>query len=270
MPEFTVLIAVYRGDSAVLFRRALDSIAANSIQPKCTVLVIDGPIPDAIEDVIADFGARCPLKVARLPQQGGLAAALNAGLVEVQTEWVVRADADDFNLANRFAVLANAMSDGCDLIGSFVREMDPATGKAVVRSVPLSHREIVSFALRRNPFNHMSVAFRTQVVRDVGGYPSLHLREDYGLWIHLLAGGAIAKNIPLVLVEAAAGSEMYRRRGGWRYSLHELHLQRLLVEKLEKAKIVAFIEGAARAVIFLSPSFVRAFVYRTFLRVSHP
>jgi glycosyltransferase involved in cell wall biosynthesis len=213
--DFTILMAVYKGDCALLLERALSSVFSNNLLPNAMVLVVDGPVSTEIQQVIDRYSVKPGVLVLALPVNKGLAFALNAGLALVETEWVVRADADDLNRPTRFETLHDAMEDSVDLIGSSIHEIERDGQLIAERRLPLNHDEIAKFMLRRNPFNHMSVAFRSSLARQCGGYPYLHLREDYGLWIRMHARGARMRNLPQVLVDATTGRDMYARRGGW-------------------------------------------------------
>lgn len=267
--EFTVLMAVYGGDDPDCFSKALNSVFSNSLLPNAVVLVVDGPVPLSIQSVIEQHRDNAGMIIVELPKNKGLAKALNAGLAQVRTEWVVRADADDINHVNRFVSLNHAMDNSVDLLGSSIREVE-YSGKVICeRQVPLRHDEIVKFMRRRNPFNHMSVAFRTDMARRCGGYPVLHLREDYALWIKMYILGARMRNLPENLVDATTGREMYERRGGWRYALGEWSLQRLLVESQLKRPVQAAIDLHLRALVFMGPRAMRRLIYEKLLRNRH-
>ena len=49
---FTVLMAVYCRDSTALFGMAVESVFANTLQPKAFILVVDGPVSIALEQAI--------------------------------------------------------------------------------------------------------------------------------------------------------------------------------------------------------------------------
>jgi glycosyltransferase involved in cell wall biosynthesis len=264
--DFTVLMAVYGGDDAYCFSKALNSVFSNSRLPNAVVLVVDGPVPLSIQQVIAQH-RHCPgMLIVQQPSNRGLAEALNAGLAHIRTEWVVRADADDFNHPNRFETLCTAMDDSVDLLGSSIREVERDGQVICERRLPLHHNDLAKFMRRRNPFNHMSVAFRTELARQCGGYPVLHLREDYALWIRMYARGARMRNLPQNLVDATTGREMYERRGGWRYAKGEWTLQALLVTERVKSPVQAAIDLLLRSVIFLAPRSLRRVIYENLLR----
>ena len=263
---FTVLMAVYRADSVRLFLRAVDSAYANSLPPDHFVLVVDGPIPAELDAAINYVASRYRMEVLRLAKNRGLAEALNAGLQHVRTEWVVRADADDWNLPDRFERQAEVATDGLDLMGGAILETDQDAKPLAIRRTPTKHEDIIRYARTRNPFNHMTVAFRARLARECGGYPVLRLREDYGLWALMLHRNARTLNLSTVLVHATAGLGMYRRRGGLRYARDEYQLQCHLVKCGLKGPFLGALHAISRAVVFLLPAAVRGLIYQRLLR----
>jgi glycosyltransferase involved in cell wall biosynthesis len=264
--DFSVLLAVYKRDDPLLFHMALTSVYANSLQPYELVVVADGELTEDLLLILDDFSVKHSLRLVQLPINVGLANALNAGLSTVKTKYTVRADADDFNYPNRFELLVAKLSEGFDLVGSGIREVDKAGVEVAFRSCPLTEDEIKQFVRKRNPFNHMAVGFRTAAVLEVGGYPSIYLKEDYALWSKLLANGCKVCNLDAILVDATAGTEMFQRRGGLRYAMAELDLQCHLVSCKLKSPLSALVDGFLRSTIFLAPNAVREFVYLRFLR----
>lgn len=266
---FTVLMATYAKDDPALLTKAVESVFQNDYLPDDFILVIDGPLPPPLKETVQQLQINHPLRTIPLQENGGLAKALNAGLKESNTDWIVRADSDDINLPNRFSSLAHTASETVnrlDLIGSSIIEVDPDGKKLAVRKTPTKHKDIVSFAATRNPFNHMSVAYKRELALFCGGYPDIHLKEDYGLWASMIKHGARCQNIDSPLVKATTGPDMYRRRGGLKYALAEMELQNHLFQCRLKSRSKALIHGFARATIFILPPRAREFIYLKLLR----
>jgi glycosyltransferase involved in cell wall biosynthesis len=265
--SFCVLMCVYVRDDARLLSRALDSIFTNTLQPDQVVVVQDGPVTPCLENVLKKFSSK-KMEIVALPKNIGFARALNEGLKNVRTHWIMRADADDINLPTRFSRTMGFLRENADvaIVGSQILEIDSDGVPQSIRYVPVNHDDIKEFLRRRNPFNHMSVAFRRSVVLSVGGYPELSLREDYGLWALTISRGAKCANLTDVLVHATAGNEMYRRRGGMSYSLGEIQLQHLLYHLGIKGGFSAILHGIMRALVFLSPTAFRGWMYKNYLR----
>ena len=71
---------------------------------------------------------------------------------------------------------------------------------------------------------------KTKLIKSVGGYPNIYLREDYGLWVKLSKEGAIFHNIDEVLVHVNGGKSLYKRRSGFKNAIAEYKLQILLYQ----------------------------------------
>jgi len=264
--DFTVLMSVYDRDDVTLFVRAIDSVYQNILQPMETILVVDGEVNSLLNDSIVRSTQKYGINCQRLKYNVGLRCALNYGLQFVRTAWVARADADDFNLPNRFSTQIELARKGFDLIGSFVQEVNTDGTLQKIRRLPCQHVSIVRFASRRNPFNHMSVMFRTELVGKCGGYPALYLREDYGLWALMIYNKAKLVNIDEVLVVATAGSGMINRRRGLSSALAEIRLQKHLNQCSIKNPCSAVVDCFLRGILLLLPTPLLSLLYNFMLR----
>jgi glycosyltransferase involved in cell wall biosynthesis len=263
-------MALYRRDKPSLFEKALQSIFDNTLQPQQILLVVDGPIPVGLENMLFKFHKLFPNRITelRLKENLGLAKALNEGLQQISQEWVVRADADDVNLPNRFEELANIIHarPDLDILGSAIAEVDESGNFLAKRVVPCDQSAIFKYAQFRNPMNHMSVAFKRKSILGLGGYPNLHLKEDYALWAKALGHQLKFANTEQVLVHATTNMSMYDRRGGFRLAKTEIALQQLLVSCGLKSAPRAVFDGLVRAGFCLVPSQFRRFLYLKLLR----
>ena len=73
------------------------------------------------------------------------------------------------------------------ILGSFIKEFNSTPGDLnQIRKVPSNTIDINLRKKFRNPFNHMTVAFKKTAVEEVGGYKDMPGYEDYYLWLRLL------------------------------------------------------------------------------------
>jgi glycosyltransferase involved in cell wall biosynthesis len=263
-------MSVYAKEKAEHLRAAFSSLAAMSDLDAMDelLLVLDGPIGSSLSQEIEHWRQRLRIRTVALSENAGLAVALNTGLKEVRSPWVMRFDTDDICLRHRVSVQLPMMASGhFDLIGSQIHEfMMEGDDPHQARVVPVSHAEIVKYSKRRNPFNHMTVCFRTELALKLGGYPCLPYMEDYALWVAMLRDGAKVGNSSEVLVHARIGSGMYERRGGLEYAHCEVRLQRFLYRIGHKSAAQAVLHGVLRGAVFLSPVRLRQWVYENLLR----
>jgi glycosyltransferase involved in cell wall biosynthesis len=266
MSKFSVLIPVYQKEDPQIFSAALRSIFLNTLQPDDVLLVCDGPLSPELEKVINSYHCFSNFRILRIEKNQGIVNALNTGLKQVLYDVVVRCDSDDINHPERFEKLISKIEAGYDVVGSQTDEIDRSGQVMVKKILPVTHNEIKMYAVKRNPINHMTVAYRASHVLNVGGYPEIYLKEDYALWAKLMHSGCRFVNLSESLVFANGGIAMYSRRGGLRAALSELQLQTILVQCGVSKFVYAYFIGLIRAIILLSPISFRAFVYRKILR----
>lgn len=265
-PDFTALGAFWSEDSPRLLERALLSINDNSLLPLEIVLVQDGEVSPNLSTVIENYRGEVPLKLLRLPNNSGLGRALNLGMESVSTDFVIRFDADDFSLPFRFMTTMKALDAGYDLVGAQVLEVNEPKTPNTIRRVPLCTSGIQRLLPYRSPLNHMTVGFRTSAIKRIGGYPDIRQREDYGLWLRLIAAGSSVINIDEILVEASTGDNFMQRRGGYRNVIAEYKLRKLAVALRVQKLIPAVMIGTLRSILFLLPSAMRKYIYFWILR----
>ena len=215
--DFTCLLPVHAGDNAAHFVLALESVAMGTLAPTVIMICQDGDLPADLAAIVADGMQRFGAQVARNPGSKGLHHNLNhaAGLVE--TPWLCRADADDLNAPDRFAAQVDYLREHpqIDVLGGAIAEFWPS-GASREKPLPTDHADILRWARYRSPINHMTAFIRVAAFRAAGGYPDLPRKEDYGLWIKLIAHGRQFANLPRVLVRARLGDDFYDRRAGTR------------------------------------------------------
>lgn len=271
-PEpFSVLMPVYAGDDPAFLTRAFESVTVDQQRrPEEVVVVRDGPVPDPLEARLQELiaGSPVPVTVVELPENRGVAIALQSGLAACRFDIVARMDADDVSVPERFAVQVPLVESGVDLVGSALAEMGKDEHDLRgIRRPPLTHAAIDRSARFSSPFNHPTVVFRRAVVDRVGGYEQLMHLEDYWLWARMLSGGAHAANVaqPLLLFRVGAGT--YERRGGWRLVGPEIELQRRM-RRLGFTSRAQFVRNVlVRGVWRLVPVSLRRAVYgRVFVR----
>tara|TARA_B100001093_G_C26730271_1_gene971912 strand:+ start:255 stop:1097 length:843 start_codon:yes stop_codon:yes gene_type:complete len=263
---FTVLMSVYNKADPKLFKKAIHSIYKNTLLPDRVLIVLDGPLNQNLKEILEHLKEKYKFESLALDKNVGLAKALNFGLSKVSTDYVVRADADDINLSCRFKMLSNLMNENYDLAGSFIEEYDDNQLHKRIKKVPITKKNIEKYISYRNPFNHMTICFKTKLVKEVGGYPIVDLKEDYALWIKLFSKNLKVKNIDKVLVRVSAGNDMFERRRGLKSVISEIEIQKLLLENKLSNPLKSLMVFCFRSAILILPSKLIKFFYLSFLR----
>lgn len=271
MLKFSVLMSIYQKENPLYFRQALDSILNQTNNPTEIVIVKDGKLTQELEAVCLEYENRYTniVHFVELETNQGLGIALQIGLNHCRYDFVARMDTDDIAKVDRFEKQIKEFQndDSLDIIGSAIDEFSISIDKIdTVRKVPLLHREIMEYAKRRNPFNHMTVMFRKSAVLAVGNYQPFHLSEDYYLWYRLLSNGYKTKNLADSLVYARVDKEMFRRRGGVKYFLQELKLQKIFYQSNFITSFEYIRNVVIRMIARLIPNFLREVLYRNCMR----
>lgn len=266
---FSLLLPVYENDDPSQFTSAFSSsVTAQSLPPDEVVIVQDGAIPDALEKAVkvAVASTNVPVVYVRIPERGGLANALTAGLAACTNDIVARMDADDVSLSSRFERQLAKMHEGFDLVGTGMLEFTDDTSEVVGRRTPpTGAANIARYARFHDPFNHPTVMYRKDAVQRAGGYEDIGLMEDYWLFARMIHSGARVENLPDALLMYRIGAGAYSRRGGHRQFHAEVSLQRALrsIRFTTRAQFCRNI--AVRGIYRFIPVAVRTRLYRSFI-----
>lgn len=262
--RFSVLMSLYYKECSIHLKQCLQSLVEQTLPADEIILVLDGKIGPDLENVITECKKALPLTIIRLPENIGLGLALNEGLKHCRYEWVFRMDTDDICVPERFRIQMDAIKKdpAITLVGGQIMEFDDDIEQGTIKSVSLTHQQILQWAKKRNPFNHMTVAYKKSAVLAAGGYQHHLLMEDYNLWLRMLANNNQMQNLPQVLVYARTGQKMIKKRSGLMYIKSEWQLFRLKSNlKVGNAceRVVVFLLRSAPRVL---PTFVLTQIYR--------
>lgn len=271
-PAFSVAISVYKNDKPEELALALDSITEKqTVKPSQIVLVMDGPVSTALEQVIREYAERFPIfKILKLKTNQGLGNALQLAVNNSSHALVARMDSDDISVPDRFEQQLKAFCADPDLdiiggdIDEFVTEEKNVVAK---RRVPKTDGEIKAYMKKRCPLNHVTVMFRKDAVLRSGNYLDWFQNEDYYLWIRMQKAGCKMENTGTTLVKARVGADMYRRRGGWKYFRSEAGLQKYM-RKEKLISLPLYLVNVTKRLIVqvLLPNRLRGWVFQRFAR----
>lgn len=186
----SVLIAAYNEEAVIA--GTLESIAKQNYGGLLTVIVIDDGSSDntttAVHDWVAKNGTDAiKYVVLNMPKNGGKSAALNYGLNQVDTEYTLTIDADTYlfkdSLNHIVANIVNGPENTAAVAGAILarnsrknwltkmQEFDYFLGIGVVkRTQSLFQGTLVAQGAHS--------IYRTELLRDVGGWPEDCVGED--------------------------------------------------------------------------------------------
>lgn len=194
-----VTVVVITRDRPHMLRQALASVLGQVGGPVPVVCVVDGVSGDTTE-VLAAFPQ---VRVIRQADARGPAAARNAGLAAVRTDWVAFLDDDDVWAPDKLLAQRRALAAAPEARWCHTGAMAVAADLTPVGAMRARHSGDVHAAiLSANVVcgGGSSVYAHTETVRRVGGFdPEVRRHEDWDLWIRLAAVSPLtAVDRPLV------------------------------------------------------------------------
>lgn len=269
--NFSVCMSVYKNDKPDNFLTAVRSIYNQSRKPNDIVLVVDGPIGEALHNAIEVLKNEISvLNVVWLKENMGHAIARQTGLEVAKNDLIAIMDSDDISVGDRFEKQLAVFEQDADVsvVGGLINEFIGVPSNIIgTRIVPQDDEAIKEYLKSRCPMNLVTIMMRKSHVQKVGGYIDWYCEEDYYLWIRLALAGYKFYNIQENLVDVRVGEEMYQRRGGWRYFKSEAKLQHYML-KHGIINIVRYMYNVLIrfAVQVAMPNSMRGWVFRKFAR----
>jgi glycosyltransferase involved in cell wall biosynthesis len=196
LPRVSVLLPAYNAE--IWIGEAIASILGQTLSD-LELIVIDDGSTDRTADVIHGFDdAR--IRSFRVPNEG-IAAALNRGLTLARAPLAARQDADDLSELDRLKAQVDFLDaqPRTAVVGTDYTIID-GQGRRLHRTSLFTSSDDLRFGqVFANQFCHGSVMFRTDVIRDVGGYDTAMVpAEDYDLFSRVTRDWSVANlRVPL-------------------------------------------------------------------------
>ena len=269
--QFSVLISVYKKEKPEYLKTALQSIINQTLKPAEIVIVKDGLLTQELDDCIKEYEKQYPelLKIIAFKENRGRGLAFRDGVIACKYDYIARMDSEDIAKPERFAKQFQYLKQHpkTALLGTWITEFSKDENKPdTLTELPCTHKELLKYAKKRNPFRHMTMLLKKEAVIKAGNYRDFLWFEDYELWIRMLQKGYIAANIPEYLVNVRADEEMFARRGGCQYLKQDYKFQKVLIETGFITVSEFFMNIVIRTIVRLMPNYIRRKIYEYLLR----
>lgn len=216
MPEVSVLMTVYNG--LPFLEKAVESILLQTLRDFRFVIVDDGSTDGTAEYLKSLDDDRV---IVLTQSNQGTAAAANFGLTEIQTSFIARMDADDIAMPNRLEVQLDFLKQHSNvgIVGSQVAPIGDA-GHGGSLALPTTHQQIFTAMMEgRHGLAHSSLMLRTQTLKEIGGYWSLPLIDDWDMMLRMGEVSSMA-NINEVLLHYRVHQGSLNGQSMWRMHRH--------------------------------------------------
>lgn len=219
LPAVTVLLSVH--NNAQTLDKALATVFSQTLQPE--VVCINDASTDKTAEVLSAWQEKMGKKLRVLVNEKnlGLTKSLNKGLKQIETPYTARIDADDWWEPTKLEKQINFLESNPDygIIGCWYT--NHRFRKTSQHRPPMTDAAIRKAILHLNPFAHSSVVFRTDLIRNLGGYnETVKYGQDYELWLRLLPKTKFF-NFPQNLCHRlfTGGISIERQRDQMRYAM---------------------------------------------------
>ena len=184
--KVTILISIH--NSAETLDRTFESLLVQTTQD-FVIMAIDDASTDTSRDKLRvwqeKFGReRFSLLINDVNL--GLTRSLNRGLENIHTLYTARLDSDDWWEAEKLQKQIDYLDThpDCGIVGTDYTDHLLRTQKTHI--LPKTDAAIRSSIIRRNPFAHSAVMFRTKLIQEAQGYDeTVRYGQDYDLWLRL-------------------------------------------------------------------------------------
>ena len=202
VPKASVVLPIFNGEKYL--HEAIDSVLKQSFDDFELLLIDDGSADNTLEIInhYKSSDSRC-----RVFTRGnkGLVCSLNEGIEQARGEIILRMDADDICLPDRFEKQIDYLDEHpeCVALGAASILVDPDGLELCALSVFSEHDQIDSahFNGLGGALAHPTAAIRRRALLAVGGYDEKYKHaEDVDLFLRLAEYGKIANiSEPLLL-----------------------------------------------------------------------
>lgn len=185
--KVSILIPIQNEEKTL--NRCFESIKNQTFQD-FTIVCIDNGSQDKSYEILKKwqkiFGANC-FQIIRNETNLGITKALNQGLDIITTEFTARIDGDDWwktaKLGKQIAFLESHPEYG--VVGTNYINFKKDTEIKI--SVPKTDKEIKESIVKKNPFAHSCVVFRTALIKKLESYDvDIYMGQDYDLWFRCM------------------------------------------------------------------------------------
>ena len=198
----------------------LNSVASIGPTENVDVLVVDDGSSVRFQETKIRQSARFGRQIffVYLPQNQGIGAALNAGLVWIRLrkyEYVARLDCGDLCHPKRFEKQEAFLSQNpkIDLVGSWALYVDEAGEKLLQMKPPTTDAEIRRKIFLFCPFIHPSIFFRVGVLDKVNRYNNARdVAEDYTFYFEILKNHRVANISEFLLTYQVSSQSVSTRK----------------------------------------------------------
>lgn len=267
--SIAVAMSVYKSDTDYNVKLAIESLLEQTYRNIDIFIEVDGPINSDLEALLRSYCNTDNIFVNFNDKCKGLATRLNSIIDKVMEQgkydFIARMDADDISLPTRIERQLNFLMvhKEIDVVGSDVIEISEVGEEVFYKKMNPTHDVIRKEIIKRCPFNHPTVMFRSSLFMSqcIRYKAELMNTQDYYLWVDLLAKGKKFANINEPLLYFRVNDDFHSRRG-FKKAVNDFKSRLYAFSKLDVLTPSNVIHVVLLFLLRISPSFIKAIAYK--------
>ena len=186
----SVLMSVYN-ETLDEIRQSIDSILSQTYTDFELIIVLDQPKYSEGLVLLKKYAEQDNrVKILVNEKNIGLALSMNYAAEHACGEYLLRMDADDICMPDRFQLEYDVIQKGnYDLICGNYDFIDEDGNLLPQKPVIYTDRQITALLPYRNIIHHPTVIMTTEIFQKVGGYRNYPCAQDYDLWLRMKCAG---------------------------------------------------------------------------------
>ena len=266
--QVSVIMGVYNQWNREALQKAVKSILNQTLTDFEFIIYDDGSDPEVAGYIRELEKLDERIVLIGKEENHGLAFSLNMCIGAAKGKYIARMDADDIALPERLQVQYDFMEQhkeyawcGCN---TRLFDENGIWGERKMPELP-SDKDYLPFS----PFIHPTVMYRRKLFEKNEGYhvsPETLRCEDYEIFMRLHQLGYQGYNIQEPLLHMRAGSDMYKRRAGWKYAKTQARLFKFMRQQGFIGKGQYIKSSVIRSGSALAPNWLRKFMFEKVLR----
>ena len=198
----SVLMSVYN-ETIEEIRQSMDSILSQTYKDFELIIVLDQPNYSEGLSLLRQYAEQDKrVKILVNEKNIGLALSMNYAAEHANGEYLLRMDADDICMPDRFQLEYGVISGGeYDLICGNYDFIDENGNLLPQKPVVYTDRQLDMLLPYRNIIHHPTVIMTKKIVHEVGGYRNYPCAQDYDLWLRMKCVGCRMHMMPEKLIQ---------------------------------------------------------------------
>lgn len=202
--KISVIMGVYN-EEEIWVRESIESILNQTYKNLEFVIILDNPENKKLKSVIEEYSKNDDrIKFYVNEKNLGLIDTLNKAISLSSGEYIARMDSDDIAINTRLEEQMNFIINNpeYELIGTKVQYIDDIGNEILLEDNRVcSYEDIKKYLKYDNPFAHPTIIYKTDTVKELGGYDKALYAEDYELIMKFVVNGKKVCNLDKKLLK---------------------------------------------------------------------